>query len=64
MEQINKTEDLRHQFDALPFNAKQEVADFIAFLTQRYRSTIDTKRPYRTIPHQSDLLRKDERTAR
>ncbi len=45
MENTNNTEDIWYQFDALPFNAKQEVVDFIAFLTQRYESHINTKRP-------------------
>lgn len=44
MENINSTDELLRQFDALPFNAKQEVVDFIAFLTQRYKTHINTKR--------------------
>lgn len=45
MENSNSIEELWRQFDALPFNAKQEVVDFIAFLTQRYKNHINTNRP-------------------
>lgn len=43
MDKINSTEAIWRQFDALPFNAKQEVANFIEFLAQRYKNHINTK---------------------